>query len=90
MDEFIKVVVSFLPIVAVVFVMYLFMIKPEKKRQQATFAMQNNLQKNDKVVTIGGMYGIVEDIKDDVVTILTAGGTRIKFEKAAIKRIVNE
>jgi len=80
----------FAPIVIIFIFFYFFMIKPEKKRQQQVIAMQSGIQKNDKVVTIGGIFGIVDDIKEDVVTLTVASGARLKVERAAIKRVITE
>jgi preprotein translocase subunit YajC len=80
----------FAPIVLVFIFFYFFMIKPEKKRQQTVVQMQSSIKKNDKVLTIGGIYGIVDDIKDEVVTLTIASGARMKVERAAIKRLITE
>jgi preprotein translocase subunit YajC len=81
-------ILMFAPILVLFVVFYFFMIKPEKKRQQTVASMQSQLQKNDKIITIGGIYGIIDDIKDNVVTIVVASGARMKIERGAIKRVV--
>ncbi|QVK16936.1 preprotein translocase subunit YajC [Mycoplasmatota bacterium] len=78
------------PILLFLVVIYFFIMKPEKKRRQQVFEMQSQLEKNNKIVTIGGIHGIVEDIKEDVVTIILVSGAKMKIEKAAIKRIISE
>ena len=42
------------------------------------------------MVTIGGIYGIVDEVKEDTVTIILVSGARMKIEKAAIKRVITE
>ncbi len=79
-----------IPIVLFFVVIYFFIMRPEKKRRQQIYEMQSQLQKGNKVVSIGGIYGIIEDIKDDVITLTLASGAKLKLEKGAIKRIVNE
>lgn len=82
--------IPFLISLGVVFVIFYFLlIRPEKKRQRTVQTMQNSLKKNDKIVTIGGLYGIVDDVKEDVVTMIVASGARIKIERGAIKSILN-
>lgn len=80
----------FAPVVILFIIFYFLMIKPERRRQQAVAMMQSQLKKDDKIITIGGIYGIVDDIKDDVVTITVASGARLKMERGAIKRIITE
>ena len=49
--------------------------------------MQSSLQRGDKVITIGGLHGIVETIEDTVVTLTIADNIRVKFDRQAIGRI---
>jgi len=79
----------FVPLVIIFVIFYFLMIRPEKKRQAQVAAMQGSVQKKDKIITIGGIYGIVDDVKDNIVTIVVASGARMKVEKTAIKVILN-
>lgn len=83
-------VLMFVPLILVFVIFYFLMVKPEKRRQQQVIEMQNAVKKGDKVVTIGGIFGIIDDIKDDVVTLTIASGARMKLERRAIKRVVTE
>ena len=49
--------------------MYFLMIRPQKKKQKAEEELRNNIQVGDQIVTIGGFYGRVVSIKDEVLTI---------------------
>ena len=82
--------VLLLPIGLVFVFFYFFMIKPEKKRQQKVATMQGAVQNGDKIITIGGIYGIIDEVSDNVITITVASGARMKLERYAIKRIMNE
>ncbi|ERJ12750.1 preprotein translocase subunit YajC [Haloplasma contractile] len=75
----------FLPFLVVFAIVYFFMIRPEKKRRQQIYNMQKDIVQGDKIVTIGGIYGKVEQLTDYTVTIVVADGTRFKVEKGAIK-----
>ncbi len=75
-----------LPVVLFIFVIYFFIMRPEKKRRQQAYSMQSQLSINDKIVTIGGIHGVIDNIADDVVTIILVSGAKMNIEKGAIKR----
>ena len=59
---------SFLLMMVAIFgVMYFFMIRPQQKKQKEIEKFRNSLKKGDKVVTIGGIYGTVAEIKEKYV-----------------------
>jgi preprotein translocase subunit YajC len=60
------------------------MIRPQVKRQKELKNYRNSLQKNDKVITTGGIYGKITDVKDQTVTIEIAENIRIKVDKSAV------
>ena len=65
-------------------VMYLFMIRPQIKKQKKEREYRLALQKGDKVITIGGIHGKILDIKEDTFIIEAHGGTTLKVEKSAV------
>ncbi|MDM5249482.1 MULTISPECIES: preprotein translocase subunit YajC [unclassified Lysinibacillus] len=69
--------------------MWFILIRPAKKRQQETQNMQSSLQRGDKVITIGGLHGEVDAIEDTAVTLKIADNVRVKFDRQAIGRVVN-
>jgi preprotein translocase subunit YajC len=75
---------SFLPIILLFLVMYLFLIRPQmkKSKQEKQFAAQ--LSKGDKVITTGGLHGKVLELNDDGTCIIECGAGKIKFERSAI------
>ncbi|MND06658.1 preprotein translocase subunit YajC [compost metagenome] len=70
--------------------MWFILVRPAQKRQKATQEMQNNLKRGDKVVTIGGLHGEVDALEDSAVYLLVDGKTRLKFERQAIGRVIND
>ncbi|MFJ6208243.1 preprotein translocase subunit YajC [Lysinibacillus sp. NPDC092081] len=80
---------QFAPILLMFVAMWFILIRPAKKRQQETQSMQSNLQRGDKVITIGGLHGEVDSIEDTTVTLKIADNMRVKFDRQAIGRIVN-
>ena len=80
------------PILAIGILFYFMLIRPEKRRRQETEQMQQNLKKNDHVVTIGGIYGVVVNPQKgpDRVTIRIDENTRIDVRRSAIGQILGE
>ena len=63
--------------------LYFFMVRPQKKKEQAQAEMRNDISPGDRVITIGG----VVNVKDDTITIETGSEkTRLKMMKAAISQ----
>lgn len=71
-------------LVAIFVVIYFFMIRPQQKRRKELMKYRTELKKGDKVVTLGGIHGKVNDIKDDSVLVEIASNTVVKFDKNAI------
>lgn len=69
-------------------VMYFILIRPQKKQAKKTQDMLSEIKKGDKVVTIGGLHGIVEEVNtSDNTIILDCDGIFLTFEKRAISRV---
>lgn len=75
---------SLLPLIAVVFIFYFFMIRPQMKRQKETRKFREQLTKGDKVLTVGGIYGKIVETKDTTVILEIADGVRIKVDKSGL------
>ncbi len=72
-------------LVLMVGIMYFIMIRPENKRKKEAEAMRAAVKKGDKIVTIGGIVGVVVDVKENKIVMETgADQVRIEFEKWAI------
>ena len=69
-------------------VMYFILIRPQKKQAKKTQDMLSQIKPGDKVVTIGGLHGIVEEINSaDNTVVLDCEGIFLTFEKRSISRI---
>ena len=66
-------------------VMWFFMIRPQRKQQKELEKFRNALKKGDKVVTIGGIYGTVDEIKDRTVLIKVDGDTKLKVDRNSLE-----
>ncbi len=65
-------------------VMWFFMIRPQRKQQKELQNFRDSLKKGDKVVTIGGIYGTVSEIKEDSVLIEVDNNVKIRVSKQAL------
>jgi len=77
-------------VVLIFVMMYFFTIRPQRKRQQDQSKMIQELSRGDRVVTIGGLYGVVESVSEDSVTIRVESGTTLRFIKSAIATKITE
>lgn len=75
---------SFLPLLLIVAVFYFFMIRPQMKRQKETRKFREGLAKGDKVVTTGGIYGKISEIKETTIILEIAKDVQIKVDKNGI------
>ncbi len=75
-----------LMMVAIFAIMWLLMIRPQQKRQKELVKFRNSLQTGDKVITAGGIYGTVKEIKDNYILLEVDKGTDIRVDKSMIMR----
>ena len=75
---------SFLPLLLIVVVFYFFMIRPQMKRQKEVRKFRDSLAKGDKVITTGGIYGRIVEVKETAVILEIATGVHIKVDKNGI------
>jgi len=81
---------SFLPLLLIVVVFYFFMIRPQMKRQKEVKKFRESLAKNDKVVTTGGIYGKVVEVKETTVVLEIAKDVQIKVDKNGIVKDLSD
>lgn len=78
---------QFLIMMVLIFgVMYFFMIRPQQKRQKELVKFRNSLEKGAKVITAGGIYGTVREVKDLFVILEIDNNVAIRVDKAMIMR----
>jgi preprotein translocase subunit YajC len=76
--------VTFLPLILVFVVFYFFMIRPQMKKQKEMTNYRSSLKKGDKVVTTGGIYGRVFDVKENHIMMEVGGDIKLKVDKNAV------
>jgi len=81
---------SFLPLILIIVVFYFFMIRPQVKKQKALQKFRSELAKGDKVVTTGGIYGKIEEIHDNFISLKVDANTTLKVDKAAVVKDMSD
>lgn len=79
---------AILPLILMFAIFYFLLIRPQQKRQKAVQNMQNNLKKGDKIVTIGGLHGMVDAIDEGKIVIKCGDGSRLTYDRAAVREVV--
>ena len=84
-------IMSFLPLILLFVVMWLFFIRPKNKEMKKMEEMRKALKKGDKVITTAGIIGTVTNIDETgtTISVRTGSTTIIDFEKSAILRVLN-
>ncbi len=75
---------SFIFLGLIIVVFYFFMIRPQMKKQKETKKFRASLEKGDKIVTTGGIYGKIADIKEDTILIEVDNNVKLKIAKSAV------
>ena len=75
---------SIILIVAFIAIFYFFMVRPQQKKQKEINKFRSELNNGDRVITAGGIYGIIKDIKDNYIILEIADNVRIKIDKNSI------
>jgi preprotein translocase subunit YajC len=75
-------IVVFLVVIIVLF--YFFMIRPQRRRQKEHLDFLNQMRSGDRVVTSGGIYGIVESVDQNSVILKVESGATMRVAKSAI------
>lgn len=78
------------PLLVMFVLFYFLLIRPQQKRQKAVQTMQNELQKGDKVITIGGLHGFVDAMDEGTVVIKCGDGSRLTYDRAAIREVAQK
>lgn len=71
-------------------VFYFFMIRPQMKRQKEMTKFRAALQKGDKIVTTGGIYGKIDEIKDNIIILEVAPNIKLKVDKSVVLKDMSD
>ncbi|MDR1389472.1 MAG: preprotein translocase subunit YajC [Treponema sp.] len=82
--------VSMLPILAIVAVFYFLIIRPQNKKQKETQRMLKELKKGDRVVTIGGIHGVIQSVRESTVILRIDENCKVEFARSAVGSVESQ
>lgn len=78
---------SFLIMMVLIFVvMWFFMIRPQQKRQKELNNFRNSLQKGMKIITAGGIYGTIKEVKENSVLVEVDSNVTLRIDKSMVMK----
>ncbi len=82
---------SGLIMMAVIFaIFYFILIRPQQKKMKEHKKMVDDLKKGDEIITAGGIYGVVEGMTPDTLTVKIAEGTKVKITRSSVSHVLAE
>ena len=78
---------QYLPLLAIVAIMYFLLIRPQQRRQKDVKQMQSSLRVGDRVITRGGIHGAIAAISDTTVSLKVAEKVKIEVDRSEIAGI---
>ncbi len=79
---------QFGPIIVIFAIFYFLIIRPQQKREKDRRNMLSNLKEGDDIITIGGIYGRILNLKEDIVTLDIGDKIKIKVTRTAIGNVL--
>lgn len=79
---------SFMPLILMFVIFYFLLIRPQQKKQKEHKQMLENLQRGDRVVTSGGLYGRIVETKDDLLTVDLGNDVHVQVGRGFISALV--
>ena len=80
----------FIPLILLFVIFYFLLIRPQQKTQKKRKEMLSNLKKGDRVVSIGGIHGVIKEIDETIISLRVADNLNLKFARAAIDRVIED
>ena len=87
--SFMDILLSQLPIFLIFLILYFFILRPNRQKQESIKSMQENLSKGDRVVTVGGIHGKVTSLKKNKVIIKVSSDSELTVDNVAIAKVKN-
>lgn len=76
------------PILMMVVIFYFMLYRPQKKQQKERDNLLNSLKRGQKVVTIGGIFGTINSLTDEIVMLQISEKTEIKISRSSVARVL--
>ncbi|MFZ4451890.1 preprotein translocase subunit YajC [Salibacterium aidingense] len=71
-------------------IFYFLLIRPQQKRQKQVKEMHSNLQKGDRIVTIGGIHGTIDALDENKIIVAVENDHKLTFDRNSVRDVVNE
>ena len=81
---------QFVPFILIFVIFYFLLIRPQKQKQKKLQLQVDAMRPGDKVITAGGIHGLITGIKKLSVTVKVDNNTKIQFEKSAIATVISK
>ena len=79
---------ALMPFLLILPIFYFLLIRPQQKKQKQFQEMLAQIKKNDKVVTTGGIHGLIVGVAEQTVTLKVADNVRVELEKSSVARVL--
>jgi preprotein translocase subunit YajC len=83
-----SIVSTFIPFALIIVIFYFLIIRPQNKKQKDTQKMLSALKKGDKIITIGGIHGVISTVRESSVVVKVDDNTKVEFSRSAIANVV--
>ena len=83
-------ILQFLPLIFLFVIFYFMLIRPQQQKQKQHADMIAKLEKNDEVITVGGVHATVISVGDKTATLRIADNVKIEIEKASITQVTKK
>lgn len=90
MDEMTAMLANFGPIILMLLIFYFLLYRPQKKAQEERAKMLDSLKVGNKVITLGGIYGTIVSLTDEIVILKIADKVEVEFARTAINGVAEE
>jgi preprotein translocase subunit YajC len=80
-------VTTLIPFALIIAVFYFLIIRPQNKKQKETQKMLSALKKGDKIVTIGGLHGTIQSVKESTVIVRVDDNVKLEFNRSAVSGV---
>jgi preprotein translocase subunit YajC len=81
---------AFLPLIIIFAIFYFLLIRPQQKKSKQHKQLLADLKKGDKIVSSGGLHGIITGLADDVVTVEISPKVRVKITRGSIAGVIRK
>ncbi len=80
----------FLPLIVMFVIFYFLLIRPQQKQRKERQALLQGLKKGDRVITVSGIYGLIKEINDNVITLRIADNVNVKMVREGVNSVVED